>query len=787
MVQKKAAIVVTLGLGILCGIASAAVVDRTIQGTITGSSQIGNHEGPRWVFDNRTDTKWLTANGFPTGWVQFEFLNNQAFAINSYAITSANDAAGRDPKAWTLLGSNDGTNWTTVDTRSNESFVARFQRRLFKCTNTTAYRIYRLNVTQNNGDSTMQFAELELIENGIPRTAYYQFSWSSEFKGEEGGKLVLDKNINSKWLTGGGNTTGWLQYQFLGKGAYAINQYAITSANDSPDRDPKNWTLQGSHDGTIWYPLDTRTNETWTDRFQRRVFEFNNAIAYSYYKLDVTANNGSGNLMGFSEFELLEKDLPGAAKYVSPAEAVYEVPLNAQLDWEAGVDPNSGTGTWNAIGGYYVYLGTNPGQMTLLTPAALPAGTTAYSPTLEANKTYYWMVEEAIKKTSGGVYPAGDPNNVAGRVWRFSTETTLVLVNPESPVNAFAHPGGSASFTVEAKDPLEGTITYQWYYDPDTEIDNNEVQLTQGSKYQGVNTPVLTVNDVTDSDKGVYFCGVANASGVVVYSSAANLYVKKLMAHWTLDAASYNGATYADATGLGHDAALVGTPTFADGIVDGDKNAANAAVHGAVSFADPNSCADAGGFNPSQETSAFSISAWVNWQGTQGVTSAMIAAKRDNWQSEDNNYWIFMVSGSGLVRMQSQNLSKIDTATELIKKDQWHHVAVTYFDGVARIYVDGLQRAVGGFRLANKADAKFWIGRNESIGERFDGFIDDLKAFNYALSPEEVVDLYYTETGSPVCIYGNPVGDLNNDCKISIDDFAAMAQQWLTDGFYPNL
>jgi len=137
--------------------------------------------------------------------------------------------------------------------------------------------------------------------------------------------------------------------------------------------------------------------------------------------------------------------------------------------------------------------------------------------------------------------------------------------------------------------------------------------------------------------------------------------------------------------------------------------------------------------------------------------------------------------------MQSQNLSRSDTATELIKKDQWHHVAVTYFDGVARIYVDGLQQAVGGFILANKADATFWIGRNESIGERFDGLIDDLKAFNYALSPEEVVDLYYAETGSPVCIYGNPVGDLNNDCKISIDDFAVMAQQWLTDGFYPNL
>lgn len=674
-----------------------------------------------------------------------------------------------------------------MDTRSNESWVARQQRRVFKCTNAIPYHFYRLNVTQNNGGGIMQFSELELIENGISRTAYYQFSWSSQINDGEGGKLVLDKNINSKWLTGGDNTTGWIQYQFLGKGAYAINQYAIASANDAPDRDPKNWTLQGSHDGTTWFPLDTRTNETWTGRLQRRVFEFNNAIAYSYYKLDVTANNGSGNLMGFSEFELLENDLPGAAKYVSPAEMAYEIPVDAQLDWEIGVDPNSGVGAWDAIGGHYVYLGTAPDQMLLMTPAALPVGTTSYDPELVANKTYYWMIEEAVKKTTGGVYPAGDPNNVAGRVWRFNTETTLVLINPESPVNAFAHTGGSASFTVEATDPMNGTINYQWYFDPDTAAENNEVQLTQGDKYQGVNTATLTVNNVTDADRGAYFCGVANASGVVVYSKTANLYIKKTVAHWTLDAASYNGTTYADATGLGHNATVEGTPIFAEGFADGDHNPNNAVANGAINTTDPNSCADAGSFNPSEETSAFSISAWVNWLGITDVTSGMIAAKRDNWSSEDNNYWIFMVSSEGQVRMQSQNRTTLNTAKALVTKGQWHHVAVTYIDGVARIYVDGLQQALGGFTLANKADAKFWIGRNESVGERFDGMIDDLRAFNYVLSPEEVVDLYYQETKESVCIYGNPVGDLDGNCAVTMDDFAIMAQNWLADGFYPHL
>jgi hypothetical protein len=772
--KKKLTMSMLVLLVLMGGIASAAVIDRTIPGIISGSSQFGYHEAPRWVFDNRSDTKWL-ANG-PTGWVQFEFLNNQAFAVNSYAITSANDDATRDPKVWTLLGSNDGTNWTTVDSRSGQSWAGRQQRRLFNCTNTTPYRIYRLNVTQNNGSANlMQFSELELIENGIPRTAYYHFSWSSQISNTESARLVLDKVMDgSKWLTASGQTTGWIQYRFLGKGAYAINGYAIASANDAPGRDPRDWTLQGSHDGTNWNIIDTRVGESWATRLTRREFLFNNAVAYSYYKLNVTANNGDTGLMGFSEFELLERDLAGGPTYVSPAENAFEVPAATPLVWQVGNDPN--------MTGQYVYLGTSPAQMTRLNSTALSVGTTTYAPTLATNSTYYWQIEEATNNQA-----AGDPNNIMGRVWRFSTETTLVIINPEYPVDTFADLGGSASFNVVVTDPLGGTISYQWYYDPDTEVAGNEVQLTQGSKYQGVNTATLTINNVQESDKGAYFCGATN-TGLVVYSDTANLFIKTKLAHWTLDASSYNGTTYADATGLGHDATVDGTsPVFADGIVDGDENLNNTAANGAIDVADPNSCASAGSFNPSEETSAFSVSAWVKWLGTQDIVNGMIAAKRDGWAAATESYWIFMVNDAGVVRFQSYGATTLNTANGTITEGQWHHVAVTYEKGFARIYVDGMEKALGSFTLAQGPESTFWIGRNNALNERFDGLIDDLQVFNYALSPEDVADLQYAESGTPMCIYGNPVGDLTEDCKVTLDDFSVMAENWLLHGFYPHL
>jgi hypothetical protein len=107
-----------------------------------------------------------------------------------------------------------------------------------------------------------------------------------------------------------------------------------------------------------------------------------------------------------------------------------------------------------------------------------------------------------------------------------------------------------------------------------------------------------------------------------------------------------------------------------------------------------------------------------------------------------------MVNDAGVVRFQSYGATTLNTANGTITEGQWHHVAVTYENGLARIYVDGLEKAVGGFTLAQGPNSTFWIGRNNALNERFDGLIDDLQVFNYALAPEEVADLNYAESGT---------------------------------------
>ncbi|MEU9888777.1 ThuA domain-containing protein [Sphaerisporangium sp. NPDC051011] len=124
------------------------------------------NEGKDKLVDGKNETKWLTFS--PTGWAQVKL--EKPLALAHYALTSANDFPGRDPKDWTLKGSQDGSTWTDLDKRTGEAFPQRFQTKEYKFTNTTVYQYYRLDITANSGEPLTQLAELRLFgpEAGPP-------------------------------------------------------------------------------------------------------------------------------------------------------------------------------------------------------------------------------------------------------------------------------------------------------------------------------------------------------------------------------------------------------------------------------------------------------------------------------------------------------------------------------------------------------------------------------------------------------------------------------------------
>ena len=67
-----------------------------------------------------------------------------------------------------------------------------------------------------------------------------------------------------------------------------IHQYALTSANDFPQRDPQDWRLLGSNDGgKNWTVLDVRRDEIFQSRQQRKQYRISNDTAYETYRLQI--------------------------------------------------------------------------------------------------------------------------------------------------------------------------------------------------------------------------------------------------------------------------------------------------------------------------------------------------------------------------------------------------------------------------------------------------------------------------------------------------------------------
>jgi hypothetical protein len=132
---------------------------------------------PEMAFDNNLNTKWLHAVN-SDAWVGYEF--SEATTIAFYVITSADDVPERDPKDWRLEGSNDGDNWTVLDTRTDEDFPSRYQKRTFPITTPQAFKYCRLFVENSAGENQIQLQELEFI--GTDPTA--PFLYNPEFDGK---------------------------------------------------------------------------------------------------------------------------------------------------------------------------------------------------------------------------------------------------------------------------------------------------------------------------------------------------------------------------------------------------------------------------------------------------------------------------------------------------------------------------------------------------------------------------------------------------------------------------
>ncbi len=236
--------------------------DRALGGTATASSEnAAAGEGIAQAFDDTSETKWLAEANHAA--VTYQFGQGYAHTVSLYTLTSGNDAANRDPKSWTLSGSNDGETWTPLDTRSDEAFEWRRHTRVFAAENDTPYRYYQLEITENHGAPLTQLSEIELLGNA-PIEAV-STSGSAGCAPNEGPEKASDGNRHSKWCA---NHT--LPELTVDLGArHAVNQFFLLHAGaggETAEFNPKAYRIELSLDGTTFSEVvnvtDNSSSET---------------------------------------------------------------------------------------------------------------------------------------------------------------------------------------------------------------------------------------------------------------------------------------------------------------------------------------------------------------------------------------------------------------------------------------------------------------------------------------------------------------------------------------------
>lgn len=263
---------------------------RRIQVSST-SGWDGGYGQPRYVISRGQDSynTWVAASALPNA-VLFNLSSFRTFKPNKITLQSeANN--GCHPKDWVLYGSNDGTNWTTLQTVTNSGIDSTYTWYSFDITPpSVGYSYFKLDITATSGGGSVRLNEIELYgelsqvsgltfyEEGSPdgtgTKGYFYYRGTHDANGDprawvnpsgngitqtvssqpwgDLGAHLSDRNWSNKWGTDGA-TNAWSKWDLgVGKSLVVTGYYLATQAQYTST----NWyKLQGSNDDTNWTDL----------------------------------------------------------------------------------------------------------------------------------------------------------------------------------------------------------------------------------------------------------------------------------------------------------------------------------------------------------------------------------------------------------------------------------------------------------------------------------------------------------------------------------------------------
>lgn len=137
------------------------------------------------------------------------------------------------------------------------------------------------------------------------------------------------------------------------------------------------------------------------------------------------------------------------------------------------------------------------------------------------------------------------------------------------------------------------------------------------------------------------------------------------------------------------------------------------------------------------------VAAWVYWNGG------------DVWQrifdfGNDTTSYMFLTPRSGDDTMRFAITDGSNTAeqildTEVLPANEWVHLAVTLGGNTGVLYVNGVPQVAGQILLdpADINSVNNYIGKSQWPDPLFDGMIDDLRIYDYALDQTQIANLVH--------------------------------------------
>lgn len=490
--------------------------------------------------------------------------------------------------------------------------------------------------------------------------------------------------------------------------------------------------------------------------------------------------NGNLKDIGIFNHALTEEEIntvmdegfgPGglAAKNPIPSNGATLVEVDTDISWEAHPDVNEPIT-------FDVYFGTEPNELLPGWYGNTPivTGTTERTVLnseldgpLTENTTYYWRVDTHDPNN-------GEPILWLGQEWSFTTRpiTVVITLDPES---ATVPAGSTAEFTVEA---INAEV-YQWYKADTTEPNDLGTEIT------GATSATLIIDPVAFADEGYYYCHITNAVPSEANSERARLLTQRAMAWYKFD----GDAEDSSATGEYHGVVANdtdGTPDPAAAYVTGIDGMA-VDLDGIAQYVDV----------PHQigPLTSAAVTLWVNPDSDSANWDENIALLHDDeWTEGDFHCLLFPDEVGYDINGGTALWDDLEAVV-----GEWLFLAFVYDTTgeipVQKMYINGELAVEDESDIIELPMGPLSIGGWMTLdvetelpimSRLMDAQFDDVRIYNYPISNLNIASMYNAFTDGSACFDFDIPLDFDGNCRVDINDFVILSEEWLLCGLVPE-